>query len=229
MLALAAATGLQGCCLPWVASGGDSGGFFDVLDDDTGGDNNASGGARHEDTGIAYAYFVGDFEVVRGELTNFNYGWGMYAPNVGEWLCVNEAPFGATGAGAMGCPDCEWSFATRTGRTQQSGDDCQKLLPQRGGNTVMDYDVDDVWFGDARNDPGVGFSEEYIFEGSQQFYQLTSVLFFHYTGRYYDGWYFQAYNMPAYGMYQVDGDESSATIERPWFTTYGQYYLYYYR
>jgi hypothetical protein len=175
------------------------------------------------------AYFVGDFVASSSKLTSFNYGWGFYGEScVGDWICLNQAPFTSTGAAPSGCPDCEWDFSTKTGSTTQTGSYCSALISRSGSGSVMDYDVTDFWFANPAYDNAVGFSDAYLFSGTFSDYTLTNVIFFHYSSGSFEGWYFQAYNLPDYGIYQVYGDSGSASIYKPWITSYGQYYIYYY-
>ncbi len=212
-----------------------------AVDDETGRDSAVSDSAGNDsgpgdpvedcldlDTGIAVLALSGSWRVPGGSFEAADLGLAAYGICSEVYLCDLRVDYAAVRAGQENCPDCEWSFAVTPTPRATEGDYCDWLHSLSGGTTIFqDYSASEVWFGDGRLD-GLGTNPAYVYvsaDGSASYF-LGQTFFAHYTYAAYDGWYFQAWNLPDYGYYQVQGDSDAATFAR--LVTVGGSRVYYY-
>lgn len=92
-----------------------------------------------------------------------------------------------------------------------------------------DYTATDFWWSDGTIRDGWGWSDAYIFTGSDGTeYDLENVMFDHITYDGYNGWYFRAYNFPAGGVTHVVGDSYRSDWEAPAYSEAGARMYYYF-
>lgn len=185
------------------------------------------------DTGMAFAYYNGAFEVTPADdgphLTSFSAGIALRNGLEDTWFCENSAAYTEFGAAASMCPGCDWAFAVTIGETTRSPESCDDAAGWEYDPDIMDNDVSDFWFGSAYTD-GVGFASNYTYVGAKEDYVLEDVVFFHFVNETYNGWYLLFYNWPDQGIVGVEGDASAATMTRHVIADGGYwYYVPYYR
>ncbi len=181
-------------------------------DADAEADADAAGDA---DTGLALGYFVGGWEASSTRLSSFEQGIGFYGADSEDLVCKVVASY-TGGSKAEECPQCDWSFETSHDGDRESGSGCDGMMGLDGGDSLFQaYDLDEFWITDIE---AVGVAARYEFSGDDP---AENVMFIMYGGE----WYIHAYS---YATKQyVDGDEWSATFQRPWvFEDGGSYYYY---
>lgn len=201
-------------------------------DTDTDSDSDSDTEPEPDDTALVILAYKGDWSVPGGSFESLNTGFGAFAPLVGAWGCEMTASYTAVGPGQEGCPDCDWSFETSVAGTETTGDLCEDIfIPgyDVGYSVFTLYSADEMWFASGRLD-GWGTNPAYNYVGDGVEYYLGQTLFFHYTYRDYNGWYFMSWNFPDYDYYQVYGDSEAASWARVVRDDAGNpvYYYYYY-
>ncbi|MSQ01008.1 MAG: hypothetical protein EXR71_03820 [Myxococcales bacterium] len=177
------------------------------------------------DTGTAFLAWHGsvDFDPERQTLTATR-GLGAFRLREQDFICDIFATYESVGAGAPGCPDCEWSFSTRVTGGGTSGDWCDAF----NGPTVFDKtSYQELYF--TTYVDGFGWTEAFAYEYGATEYQLEEVVWAHLTGERYLGWYLYGYNF-AGSATGVQGDRYSADFLRYATNQNGarQYYYFYY-
>ncbi len=200
-------------------------------DTDTDTDADADGDSDADadgDTALVYLLVTGSWSVPEGSFEAADMGYAAWSPITGDIVCDIRSDYDAVGPGQSGCPDCDWSFEVTPNPRPTSGDLCADIFaPGYTYSMFTYYEAADFWIGDGRMD-GVGTNPAYTYVGSQEYY-LGQTFFVHYTYKTYNGWYFQAWNLPEYDYYQVYGNSDAANWGR--FLTSGGsaiYYYYYY-
>lgn len=177
------------------------------------------------DTGVGLWYYVGVVGSDGGSLDVANYGFGIYGVAAEDWICTDTSEYTATGRGPTGCPDCDWSFTVDISPSVTSGAYCSDF-----GFSDGDLSTQAWWASDDTK--GLGFASEYVFSGTNADYDFENTVFFYYDGASYTGWYWTAYNLPAYEVYSVYGDATYAEIAKAVIVgsggSYYQYYSFYY-
>lgn len=169
------------------------------------------------DTGLAQFFFRGGITTDgAGGYVDGNFGIGMYGRTDADWACSILGNLPYEGTAAAGCPDCAWSF--NLGPIENSvaeGTHCDQFF--------ADGDLDGL------NDFEWGFAEVYEYTlPDKRVLTLDDVLFINFppSSASAGGWSFFAYN---YGdSYQVTGDATALTFDRPQFSDEGQPVYYYY-
>lgn len=217
-------------CFPTPADddSADKGGDTDTdTDSDTDTDTDTDTDADSDaDTALVYLLFTGSWSVPEGSFESADVGYAAWSPLTGDIVCDIRADYTAVGPGQAGCPDCDWSFETTVSPRPTSGDLCADIFaPGYTYSMFSYYEAADFWIGDGRMD-GVGTNPSYTYSNGSTDYYLGQTFFVHYTYNRYNGWYFQAWNLPDYGYYQIYGDSDAAEWAR--FLTSGGSAIYYY-
>ncbi len=185
------------------------------------------------DTAVVYMRANGNWAVPEGAFESADMGYSFYAPLTDQFVCDVRVDYSAAGPGQEGCPDCDWSFEVTPSVRPTEGTLCSEIfIPGTGQPGYWFwgyYDASYSWIGDGRVN-GIATNPSYTYtadDGAE--YYLGQTFFIHYTYGRYDGWYFQAWNLPDQGYYQVYGDSEAAYWGR-WVTYNGElvYYYYYY-
>lgn len=183
-------------------------------------------GSSGPDTGTAFLTWHGTLSYnADNETLTATRGIGARTLEGEGYVCDIVAEYVGTGAGARGCPDCEYSFSTELTEGRLRGDHCRSFSQP----TMFDYyDYGDFYFG--TNLDGFGWSESYTYTYASVEYALTDIVWGHVSGSRYDGWYLYGYNFPASSSYNVVGDKYEASFSRPVVGQTGSltYYYFYY-
>ena len=134
-----------------------------------------------------------------------------------------QAEYASTGAGADGCPECDYSFATEVTGGGTEGAYCDTMVMD--STALMSYNYDDFWLGNGDIN-GWGWAEGYTYTYAGTDYEFAQSIFLHYESGTYNEWYLRAYNFPAGGSYPVSGDMNSASWES--YVGYEPTYYYYF-
>lgn len=182
--------------------------------------------AETEDTGTAYLINIGSLQYNRGaDSLSLQFGFGTKNLATEEVVCALQAEYSSTGAGADGCPECDYSFATEVTGGGSEGTYCDTLAMSSDATMAADYT--DFWMGNGDIN-GWGWAEAYTYTYAGTDYDLTQSIFLHYEANGYSEWYLRAYNFPDAGIYAVTGDMNSASWESYVGGEPTYYYYFYY-
>ncbi|MFZ5481498.1 MAG: hypothetical protein ACOZNI_32350 [Myxococcota bacterium] len=164
---------------------------------------------------VATAFWVGEMASDAGAFVSATFGWAWYGRYETAPICVASGQLSYVGPAPDGCPACTWAWdLSALAGTTAEGPYCV------GG----DLDVTDGAL-DGTTDYAWGFAASYVYDynGTPLYFEDTLLLW---AEGY--AWFPFAFNLPAYAIYQVEGDAGALAFARGIKDASGSYVTYTY-